>query len=688
MRFPRRWRWRRREIPAPLRAELDAIYQRLLSDPSDRALNRRMIEIALQLEDYDAAIGAVERLIFYDPDNAELQLEAARLYLQIKSYAAAAGYLKDAVALPGLTDAQRDEVATLITAGRSRRAGIAVERIRPGRGALPDQRQYRLRRTRAERAVSLREAAARLERLRPRDARPRRAGQQERVDRGIAVGLLRGPAHSRSPRPRIRRDPASGPRFSTDDGALSAEALRPGAWHPARRRPLRGGLRRAARCSAGFSPTAGRWSHSSNSRIAPTTTRSTTPTRPDQTGDIYTYAVTSGASSRSDVSLDSPASASTTTHAAKAYQSYDQYFANVALQIAFDAFGKEDWSFSPFATISYTNFEGIAPPEEFAGFKTMQRGDLSGVSAPTSRCRSARASRSALPIEYNQNISNVDRDDYDNFEVRHWPAGQILEVVDEDAPFAWVGMHRSRSDAPPRRRDGARADTVGTAAAVRPDLDRDAPGRQRADARDRHRHRLERADSDERRRVAPGHVQRQVDADRRSEQQSRHRRVRLQPERRRRSLCGKPDQGALRFVGGQISHTAGATINTPVASLGIRGGAAFVTHDSVCAQQEDGQQRAKAAPRSCAPAGSATSNRASTPRTVQLQGQPGGRSRLARRGSVQRHLRDPERRRPRAGVAPSSSARIAGKAARFSAQSTVDQTILEQTPEPPPPAPP
>ena len=38
-------------------------------------------------------------------------------------------------------------------------------------------------------------------------------------------------------------------------------------------------------------------------------------------------------------------------------------------------------------------------------------------------------------------------------------------------------------------------------------------------------------------------------------------------------------KGALRFVGGQISHTAGATINTPVASLGIRGGAALVTHD-------------------------------------------------------------------------------------------------------------
>lgn len=37
-------------------------------------------------------------------------------------------------------------------------------------------------------------------------------------------------------------------------------------------------------------------------------------------------------------------------------------------------------------------------------------------------------------------------------------------------------------------------------------------------------------------------------------------------------------KGVLRFVGGQISHTAGVTINTPVATLGIRGGVATVVY--------------------------------------------------------------------------------------------------------------
>ncbi|KQW18401.1 hypothetical protein ASC80_20470 [Afipia sp. Root123D2] len=37
-------------------------------------------------------------------------------------------------------------------------------------------------------------------------------------------------------------------------------------------------------------------------------------------------------------------------------------------------------------------------------------------------------------------------------------------------------------------------------------------------------------------------------------------------------------KGVLRFVGGQISHTAGITIKTPVATLGIRGGVATVVY--------------------------------------------------------------------------------------------------------------
>ena len=44
-------------------------------------------------------------------------------------------------------------------------------------------------------------------------------------------------------------------------------------------------------------------------------------------------------------------------------------------------------------------------------------------------------------------------------------------------------------------------------------------------------------------------------------------------------------KGALRFVGGQISHNIGATINTPAATIGIRGGVAYISH-LPCSQTE------------------------------------------------------------------------------------------------------
>ena len=44
------------------------------------------------------------------------------------------------------------------------------------------------------------------------------------------------------------------------------------------------------------------------------------------------------------------------------------------------------------------------------------------------------------------------------------------------------------------------------------------------------------------------------------------------PNARTGTMVASATKGVLRYVGGQISHTAGATIKTPIASLGIRGG--------------------------------------------------------------------------------------------------------------------
>jgi hypothetical protein len=70
------------------------------------------------------------------------------------------------------------------------------------------------------------------------------------------------------------------------------------------------------------------------------------------------------------------------------------------------------------------------------------------------------------------------------------------------------------------------------------------------------------------------------------------------PNARTGKMVASATKGVLRYIGGQISHTAGATINTPVASLGIRGGIATlmlpVPHDLAMTDpflaQHQGQQ--------------------------------------------------------------------------------------------------
>ena len=215
---------------------------------------------------------------------------------------------------------------------------------------------------------------------------------------------------------------AVGPRFSTDDGALSVKPYGLVQGILLGDAPYEFGVRRGCALRWVF---ADGWVLEPQFEYKDRTYYSTVdyPDAPDQTGEIYTYAVGLGGQISESVSLLTRAGFND-NHAAKAYQSYDQYFANVALQIAFDAFGKEGWSFSPFASISYTNFEGVAPPEEFAGFKTMREEVFWGVGANFEVPLRENVAL-GVAVEYNQNISNVDRDDYENWKFVIGPQGRF-----------------------------------------------------------------------------------------------------------------------------------------------------------------------------------------------------------------------------------------------------------------------
>jgi tetratricopeptide (TPR) repeat protein len=95
--------------------DLDALYQRILSDPSNVELSVQYAQLARQRGDYEAAIGAYERLLLYNPALAQLKYELAGLYFELESYIASRSYFEAAAASPNLPNDLRDSAKTYIT---------------------------------------------------------------------------------------------------------------------------------------------------------------------------------------------------------------------------------------------------------------------------------------------------------------------------------------------------------------------------------------------------------------------------------------------------------------------------------------------------------------------------------------------------------------------------------------------
>jgi hypothetical protein len=50
----------------------------MYTDSQDMETTFRFLEVATRLGDYEAAIGALERVLYYNPDLAEVKVELAR----------------------------------------------------------------------------------------------------------------------------------------------------------------------------------------------------------------------------------------------------------------------------------------------------------------------------------------------------------------------------------------------------------------------------------------------------------------------------------------------------------------------------------------------------------------------------------------------------------------------------------
>lgn len=85
---------------AAARARLDALFQQTLTNPADLDATFRFAEASTAAGDYEAAIGALERILFFNSQLARVHLELGILYFRLGSYAIAREHLAKAISGP------------------------------------------------------------------------------------------------------------------------------------------------------------------------------------------------------------------------------------------------------------------------------------------------------------------------------------------------------------------------------------------------------------------------------------------------------------------------------------------------------------------------------------------------------------------------------------------------------------
>jgi tetratricopeptide (TPR) repeat protein len=77
--------------------DYEALFQQMYKSPSNLDVSFKFAEQAVARGDFEAAIGALERMLFFNPNLPRVKLELGVLYFKLGSYELARGYLQDAV---------------------------------------------------------------------------------------------------------------------------------------------------------------------------------------------------------------------------------------------------------------------------------------------------------------------------------------------------------------------------------------------------------------------------------------------------------------------------------------------------------------------------------------------------------------------------------------------------------------
>ncbi len=95
-------------------AEQQRLFEQMLRQPGNHDLTFEYVRVATARGDYEAAIGALERLMFFNPKLTRVKYELGALYFRLGSYEMAKRYFREAQASPDLDPVTRVRIETYL----------------------------------------------------------------------------------------------------------------------------------------------------------------------------------------------------------------------------------------------------------------------------------------------------------------------------------------------------------------------------------------------------------------------------------------------------------------------------------------------------------------------------------------------------------------------------------------------
>ena len=83
-------------------AQQEQLFQQMVREPYNYDVTFEFVRVATARADYEAAIGALERLLFYNPKLTRVKYELGALYFRLRSFEMAKRYFREALASPDI----------------------------------------------------------------------------------------------------------------------------------------------------------------------------------------------------------------------------------------------------------------------------------------------------------------------------------------------------------------------------------------------------------------------------------------------------------------------------------------------------------------------------------------------------------------------------------------------------------